>query len=125
MRLTEHFQLSEFRCKCGCGTEKDFVEALTLTAQLLEGIRTHFYGAPITIISGVRCLKHNRTCGGAKKSQHLLGYAADIRVKGLTPQEVQKALSDTKLRVELGIKGLGSYASFTHVDRRVGRLATW
>jgi uncharacterized protein YcbK (DUF882 family) len=33
---------------------------------------------PIRITSGFRCFTHNAEVGGAPKSQHLLGIAADI-----------------------------------------------
>jgi uncharacterized protein YcbK (DUF882 family) len=40
-------------------------------------------GAPVVINSGWRCEAKNFTCGGAAKSLHLYGRAADIRTAHL------------------------------------------
>ena len=111
--LSEHFSRHEFACKCGCGF--DTVDAELL--KVLEIIRNHF-DRPITINSGCRCLRYNSRIGGANTSQHLLGRAADIDVKGIDPALVQE------LAVQLGVGGIGKYKTFTHIDTRVGH-ARW
>ncbi len=75
-------------------------------------------GKPITITSGYRCPAHNKAVGGAKESQHLLGKAADIVVKGMSPATVAEHAE------AIGFGGIGRYATFTHVDVRAGR-ARW
>jgi uncharacterized protein YcbK (DUF882 family) len=87
---------------------------------LLEEIRTKV-GKPITIMSGKRCEAHNAKVGGAKKSQHVLGNAADIKIKDMTAQDVQGYL-ETVFGDRIG--GLGSYKTFTHIDVREGH-ARW
>jgi len=82
-KLSPHFDSEEFTCRCGCGLNA--VEPKLI--DVLEVIRV-FTDAPITIQSGRRCAKHNRAVGGAKSSQHLIGAAADIKIKGMEPFEV-------------------------------------
>ncbi|HAT3959732.1 TPA: DUF882 domain-containing protein [Citrobacter freundii] len=107
--LSEHFNDSEFACKCGCGFKSVSPELV----KRLEVIRNHF-GAPLIISSACRCPKHNAKVGGAKASQHLLGTAADINVKGVTQSTVWAFINETW--PDKG--GLGRYNSFTHIDVR-------
>lgn len=111
--LTKHFKRSEFRCKCGKYCDGYPVEPSEELLQLLEKIREHF-DAPVTISSGVRCKQHNINVGGASKSQHMYGTAADIKVKGKTPREVA-AYAETLLP---NTGGIGLYSTWTHVDVR-------
>ena len=61
----------------------------------------------------------SRSSGVAKKSQHLLGNAIDVRLRGLNLDE----LRDTAKTLQLG--GVGYYAGsdFVHVD--TGRVRYW
>ena len=63
-------------------------------------------------------LRQNST-GVAKTSQHVLGKAIDVRLRGLQTS----TLRDTAL--QLGLGGVGYYASsdFVHID--TGRPRTW
>jgi uncharacterized protein YcbK (DUF882 family) len=113
--LSTHFDRKEFACKCGCG----FDTVDTHLIEMLEAARQHF-GYPALINCGCRCASRNSLVGGAANSQHMLGKAADIRVKGYTPAEVagwfEKTYPDSR--------GIGRYNSFTHVDSRAAR-ARW
>ena len=60
-----------------------------LTDNILDPLR-ETYGKPIIISSGYRCEPLNNAIGGAKKSQHLFGQAADIRSSKDAPQENKK-----------------------------------
>ena len=111
--LSEHFDRSEFACKCGCGF--DTVDAELLEA--LELIRQHF-DRPIVVNSACRCPAHNVAVGGGRNSQHLLGRAADILVHHTDPAIV------AELARQMGIGGVGDYESFTHIDTRSG-TARW
>lgn len=117
MKLSEHFSEEEFMCHCGCGEKHINPKLITL----LERIRSAF-GKPITIMSGRRCKAHNTKVKGAKDSQHLLGNAADIKVKDVPPKEVQEYLMK---HFDNDCRGLGRYKTFTHIDVRDGKIARW
>jgi len=107
--MNKYFKRAEFSCKCGCGFEVADHELL----ELLSVVRVRF-NAPVIINSACRCAKHNNAVGGASSSKHLLGIAADISVKGVSPSEVygfiDSAYPDSY--------GIGKYDTFTHVDVR-------
>ena len=80
----------------------------------------------MTIISGYRTVPYNKRCGGSKKSQHLEGIAADIRVKGVEPQEVADVIESLISDGRCLEGGIGVYPSqnFVHYDFR-GDKARW
>ena len=120
--LSPHFHVREFRCKDGTDTVM-VDEALTV---VLQCIREHF-GKAVTITSGYRTAAHNAAVGGAKSSQHLLGRAADIRVQGVSVEDV--AAYAESLMPDWG--GVGRYSAkagratgWVHVDTRADK-ARW
>jgi hypothetical protein len=50
---------------------------------MLQTIRDH-YLRPVIVHSGFRCSLLNTAIGGSKRSQHMLGQAADFHVSGIT-----------------------------------------
>ncbi|SFU01434.1 D-Ala-D-Ala carboxypeptidase family metallohydrolase [Halomonas saccharevitans] len=114
--ISPHFQRAEFACSCGCGFDTIDTESLAV----LEDVREHF-GAPVIVTSGCRCPAYNTRIGGAEHSQHILGRAADIQVKGIAPARVQDYLTARYP----GRYGIGRYATFTHVDTRTDGPARW
>lgn len=60
---------------------------MTRLMDALDKVRIAF-GAPILINSGYRSEELNRAIGGARKSMHMVGAAADIRVKGMPPMDI-------------------------------------
>lgn len=107
--LNKWFRRSEFSCKCGCNFD-------TVDAQLLEvltDVREHF-NSPVVITSGCRCDLHNHTIGGASKSQHTTGKAADFYVRDVAPEVVHAYLED-KYPDKFG---LGLYSNRIHFDSR-------
>lgn len=107
--LSQHFNRHEFACKCGCGQDTVDYELV----KLLEHLR-HWAGSPITITSGNRCKAHNERVGGSPNSQHLLGKAADIQVKGWSPEDIYKVLEEWCPYSH----GVGLYKGWVHVDVR-------
>ena len=56
----------------------DQIDALkSLIETILDPLR-EWYGKPIYVNSGYRCMALNEAVGGSKTSQHALGLAADI-----------------------------------------------
>lgn len=114
MMLTPNFSLRELSCRCGCTTPEGVTHNLRELARHLEALRA-IVKAPVTILSGYRCPEHNRKVGGAPMSQHTLGLAADVMVKGLTPAKIKRA---AELVPRLNAGGIGLYKSWVHVDIR-------
>ena len=120
--LAPGFRVRELRCRDG--TDTVMVDA-ALTV-VLQCIREHF-GKPVVITSGYRTAAHNAAVGGAKSSQHLCGRAADIRVQGVSVEDV--ASYAESLMPDWG--GVGRYpvkkeraAGWVHVDTRADK-ARW
>ena len=108
-RISKDFWRHEFACPCGCGFDTVDCELL----DLLQGGRDYF-GDMMIIESGCRCPAYNALphVGGWPRSRHMVGKAADIRVKGFTPDQVADYLES--LLQDWG--GLGRYDTHTHVD---------
>lgn len=115
--LSEHFSRSEFACSCKCG--QDTVDYMLLV--VLEHLREHF-GKPVFITEkgGNRCPMLNAIAGGADKSYHLIGKAADVQVEDVTPEDVYEFLC---LNYPNSL-GFGLYERHVHVDSRE-RPARW
>lgn len=64
---------------------------LTRLADLLEQVRA-LVRKPIIVTSGLRTLPVNRAIGSRDNSQHVRGCAADIKVPGMTPDQVVRAI---------------------------------
>ena len=111
---TIHFKESEFACK-HCGEVKVSSELLAV----LELVRYH-YNSPVIVTSGYRCETHNKNVGGAPKSKHVEGIAADIKVKGFEPDEVYHFLCETFPESY----GIGLYDNWVHLDVRPNK-ARW
>ena len=112
-RLTKNFLRSEFTCKCGCGfnvIKLEFVRRLQMIRTLIR--------RPLTVVSGCRCVKHNRYVGGATKSRHLRGIAVDVKATGLTPKQI------ASIARSLGFGGIGIGKTFVHLDFR-GTPCEW
>jgi len=107
--ISRNFNREEFKCNCGC-------EPIAVDAELvkvLQSIRDQF-NKSIKITSSYRCKAYNEHIGGAEKSKHVLGIAADIQVSGLDARYIAKYL-DEKYPHKYGV---GSYETFTHIDVR-------
>tara|TARA_R110002126_G_scaffold187332_2_gene335916 strand:+ start:179 stop:574 length:396 start_codon:yes stop_codon:yes gene_type:complete len=123
MRLTTNFWLEEFQCKDGSEMPIAVFRKIEILAKQLQVIRD-VLNVPMTLTSAYRSPSHNRAIGGVKSSQHLLGTACDIQVKGMSSQEVYDTI---EMLIEEGsIKngGLGLYYNFVHYDVR-GYKARW
>jgi uncharacterized protein YcbK (DUF882 family) len=71
--LSPHFSKAEFRDH----RTGELVGPDRLLVEVLERIRA-LSGEPLRIVSGYRSAATNRAVGGARRSQHRLGRAADL-----------------------------------------------
>jgi len=123
MKLTKNFSKSEFDCNDGSEMPDSVFENVKQLAKELQVLRD-FIGKPIKINSGYRSPSYNRSIGGASRSQHLLGKAADIRVDGISSRELRGIIEELIKDGRLNFKGIGAYTNFTHVDIRE-KKARW
>lgn len=113
VKLSANFVSTEFDCHGkGCCSETLVDSKLV---DYLQKIRNHF-NAPVSVNSGYRCDRHNSAIGGASRSKHKYGQAADIVVKGIAPLKVAQYAES------LGILGIGLYDSFVHIDTRTTKF---
>lgn len=117
--VSKSFKRKEFACKDGCGLGLGDGDINPELIEVIQDVRDHF-GEPVVISSGLRCEAHNKRVGGAPKSQHLLGTAADLRIAKVKPGDVYDYL-DKKYPNKYGV---GRYNTFTHIDVRSNR-ARW
>jgi uncharacterized protein YcbK (DUF882 family) len=82
---------------------------------LLAMAQAEFGGRPIIITSGYRTRTTNdrlrrQGIDAVRRSFHIQGRAADIRIDGVSPAHL------ATLGSMLGLGGVGLYASFVHLD---------
>lgn len=109
MKISEYFTDKEMKCKgascCGGAFPMDrkFMD-------ILDELRRQT--GPINVNSGFRCPTHNSSIkNSSKKSQHMLGRAADITCNSVDLEYLSEIAKELNLYV---IK----YDTFIHVDGR-------
>ena len=117
MNLTEHFTLEELTHTDHREFENtpnaDQINNLERVAELLEQVKKMLGGKPIMVNSAFRSLQVNAAVGSKPTSQHCLGCAADIRVPGMTPDEVVKAIRASDIQYDQLIR---EFDSWTHIS---------
>ena len=113
--ISKNFQVKEFACRDGSDTIPIDMELV----EVLQEARNYF-GAPITINSAYRTPAYNQKVDGVTGSQHIRGTAADITVKGVSPDRVYAYF----IEKYPNSYGIGKYQTFTHIDVRSTR-ARW
>lgn len=124
--VTPHFAWSEFECRCGCKMPLKVRSRVQALAEALEVLRS-WVAHPIRVNSGYRCPAHNKKVGGAPKSSHLNGDAADIEVAGFTGKRLAEIVEELIAAKAIPDGGLGTYADrpgIIHYDLR-GKRARW
>lgn len=122
-QLTKNFHIKEWRCHDGTDVPWSLVENVTKCATNLQALRNAL-GKAVTIISGFRSGAYNDSIGSKRTSQHIKGFAADIRVAGVSPTEVASLIEGLIKDGDMDQGGVGVYNSFTHYDCR-GTKARW
>jgi hypothetical protein len=128
-QLTEHFTLEELTItshrefdntptaheKCIIDGKEVIVNAyenLPRLAKFLEELKIVLGNKPIMINSGFRSHDVNNSVGSKDTSDHRRGCAADIRVPGMTPDQVTRAIIASNLAYQQVIR---EFDSWTHV----------
>ena len=113
--IAPHFNLSEFACPC---CHRVMLHPLLL--EKLEKLRKKME-RPIHITSEYRCFTYNQKVGGVANSYHLIGLAADIKVKDINLIELLEICE------KIDFTGIGFYEkkNFLHLDVRPTKRTRW
>lgn len=117
MNLTEHFTLEELTAT----DHREFdnepnpneTANLVRLANLLEQVKAAIGGKPVMVNSAFRSKQVNDAVGSKDTSQHRIGCAADIRVPGVTPDQVVKAIMAAGLPFDQLIR---EFDRWTHIS---------
>jgi zinc D-Ala-D-Ala carboxypeptidase len=117
MNLSPHFTLEELTHTDHreLNNEPNASEMANLTrlAAFLEQVKTVLGGKPIMVNSAFRSKAVNDAVGSKDTSQHRIGCAADIRVPGMTPDEVVKAVIASEIGYDQVIR---EFDRWTHIS---------
>lgn len=107
MQLTKHFNFqemiaSETAARHGFDNTPNATELANLvrTAELLEEVKAVLDMKPIIVNSAYRSKQVNDAVGSKDTSQHRIGCAADIRVPGMTPDQVCRAIINSGIKYD-------------------------
>lgn len=89
------------------------LENLVRLAEFLEQVKEVLGGKPIIVNSAFRSKAVNDAVGSKDSSQHRRGCAADIRVPGMKPDEVVRAIIEAGLPYDQVIR---EFDRWTHVS---------
>lgn len=119
MKLTEHFNLEELtysdlavRHGIVNNPTGDIVVNLTRLAKLLERVRL-LLDKPIHINSAYRSPEVNNLLGSKPTSQHCIGCAADIKVNGMTPNDIVNRIVNSTIEYDQIIR---EFDSWVHIS---------
>ncbi|MDE6781870.1 MAG: hypothetical protein K2J40_10485 [Ruminococcus sp.] len=116
-QLTEHFNVSEFRCKCGKNHDTILNPELP---EKLEKLYKALNCSKIIINSGYRCQTHDKAVGGSGSGHHVYENVADIVCydkdnKIIPSKKISCAAQDVDFG---GIANIDGTYTATHVDVR-------
>ena len=120
MKLTPNFTLDELTASESAerngwdNTPNDTeLENLKRLADMLEQVKVVVGGKPIMVNSAFRSKRVNDAVGSKDTSQHRLGCAADIRVPGMTPDQVVRAVIASGIGYDQVIR---EFDRWTHIS---------
>jgi len=121
-QLNKHFNVSEWKCKCGKNHEIKIDDKLPI---LLENLLVKLGAKHGNIYSGYRCSEYDKKVGGRGTGSHTLGYSVDIRYvdnngKVIPSSKVVLTLEDMNHQYGIGYRAGGAldYQGNTHIDTR-------
>ena len=101
----EYFDREEFKCKCaGRYCDGYPAEMQEKAVRIADAARKHF-GRPAHVESGLRCQEWNRLKGGVWNSQHRYGEAIDLRIDGVTADDLMAFVDTQPIRYAYKING--------------------
>ena len=117
MNLTEHFTLAELthtdhREFDNTPNEQEIANLQRL-AEFLEQVKSALGGKPVMVNSAFRSKQVNDAVGSKDTSQHRLGCAADLKVPGMTPDQVVRAVLAANLPFDQIIR---EFDAWTHIS---------
>lgn len=118
-QLSPHFNVQEFKCKCG--KEHEILIAKELVNKL-EKLYSALNCSKIIVTSGYRCTNHDKNVGGSGYDQHTKGNAADICCYGQDGHPISSKTVCCKAQ-DIGFGGIANIMTeykYTHVDVRTG-----
>lgn len=118
-QISPHFNVQEFKCKCG-GTHNILVSEDLVNK--LEQLYKDLNCSKIIINSGYRCIFHDKKVGGNGAGQHTMGNAADIVCYDKQCKKISSKKVSCKAQ-EVGFTGIANIDTTytaTHVDVRIG-----
>ena len=115
--MTPHFTLAELTVTDHRSLDNTpnagEIENLRRLATFLELVKDRLGGRPIMVNSSFRSKAVNDAVGSKDTSQHRLGCAADIRVPGMTPDAIVRAVMASGLAYDQVIR---EFDSWTHLS---------
>ena len=115
--LTPHFTLEELTHtdhRSLDNTPNDQEKAnLQRLAEFLELVKVALGGKPVMVNSAFRSKAVNDAVGSKDTSQHRIGCAADLRVPGMTPDAVVRAILAANLPFDQIIR---EFDAWTHIS---------
>jgi uncharacterized protein YcbK (DUF882 family) len=117
MNLTPNFKLEELthtdhREFDNTPNDAELANLVRL-ADFLEQVKAVLGGKPIMVNSAFRSKQVNDAVGSKDTSQHRIGCAADIRVPGMTPDQVVKAVIASGIGYDQVIR---EFDRWTHIS---------
>jgi hypothetical protein len=117
MNLSENFTLEELthtdHREFDNNPNESELANLKRLATFLEQVKTTLGNKPIMVNSAFRSKQVNDAVGSKDTSQHRIGCAADIRVPGMTPDEVVKAVIACGIEYDQVIR---EFDRWTHIS---------
>lgn len=116
----DQFELDKINRLLRCSRTGKEAQFSIKLLEILDAVEDRFEADRLTVLSGYRSPRYNKEVpGAARRSLHMLGWAADVRVPGHTPAEV------AEFAKKLSAGGVGYYpdAAFVHLDS--GRARSW
>lgn len=116
-QLSAHFNVQEFKCKCGQSHDILISDELI---QKLEELYIALGCSKIIVTSGYRCPEHDKAVGGTSSGQHTKGTAADVCCYGQDGQPISSKTVCCKAQ-DLGFGGIANITTsyqYTHLDVR-------